>query len=299
MMKGNIAVFLSENSLCFHDETDMVKSRKKFVGVFDSGFGGIDILRGIVKELPVYDYLYLGDTARTPYGTRSKEVIYEFTRQAVDFMFANDCELIIFACNTASSDALRKIQQEYLPKHCPDKRVLGVLIPAAEEAATRTRNKKIGVMATEGTVRSEAFVRELRKINPKIKVFQNSCPLLVPLVEAGEHRSKATNIMLEKYLGPLKRKGVDTLILGCTHYGILETRIKKIFGSKVSVISETNIVPKKLKDYLARHPEIERNLGKKGIVKFYTTDLTEKFTSLGSTFFGRKIKAQKIHLGEL
>src|SRR3989344_7327726 len=160
-----------------------MKDGKKFIGVFDSGFGGISILRSIVKELPNYNYLYLGDTARTPYGTRSKEIVYEFTKQAVDFMFANNCELIIFACNTASSEALRKIQQNYLPKQYPNKKVLGVLIPAVEEAVIKTKNKRIGVIATEGTVKSNSFVDEITKLDPKIKVFQNSCPLLVPIVE--------------------------------------------------------------------------------------------------------------------
>jgi len=250
----------------------------------------------MVKGLPAYNYFYLGDTARTPYGTRSKEIVYEFTKQAVDFLFANNCELIIFACNTASSDALRKIQQEYLPNHYPKKKVLGVLIPAAEEAITKTKSQKIGVIATEGTAQSGAFVRELRKINPKVKVFQNPCPLLVPIVEAGEQNSKATKIILENYLKPLKNKGIDTLILGCTHYGILENQIRKITGSDIAIISEAKVVPKKLKSYLGRHPEIERKLGKSRMVKFYSTDLTKKFVLLGSKFFGRKIKAQKVSL---
>ncbi len=271
-------------------------SKQKFIGVFDSGFGGIDILRGIAKELPAYNYLYLGDTARAPYGTRSKEVIYEFTKQAVDFLFANNCELIIFACNTASSDALRKIQQEYLPKHYLNKKVLGVLIPATEEAIVRTKNQKIGVIATEGSVHSGTFVRELTKINPKIKVFQNPCPLLVPIVEAGEQNSKAAKIILENYLKPLKNKGIDTLILGCTHYGILENQIRKIIGSDITIISEAKVVPKKLKSYLKKHPEIEQKLGKNKIIRFYSTDLTKKFVLLGSKFFGQKIKAQKVSL---
>lgn len=253
-------------------------------------------MRGIVKELPAYDYLYLGDTARAPYGTRSPEVVYEFTKQAVDFMFANNCELIIFACNTASSDALRKIQQEYLPKYYPNKKVLGVLIPAAEEAIIKTKNKKIGVIATEGTVCSGAFARELMKINPKIKVFQNPCPLLVPIVEAGEQNSKATKIILENYLKPIKNRGADTLILGCTHYGILENQIRKIIGSGMAIISEAKVVPKKLKDYLKRHAAIEKKISKNRIVRFFSTDLTDKFILLGSKFFGRKIKAQKISL---
>jgi glutamate racemase len=269
---------------------------KNFIGVFDSGFGGINILKGIVKELPQYNYLYLGDTARTPYGTRSGEVIYEFTKQAVDFMFKNGCELIILACNTASSEALRKIQQEYLPKHYPGKKVLGVLIPAVEEASVKTRNNKIGVIATESTVRANAFRIELKKINSKNKVFQNPCPLLVPIVETGEQNSKITDIILEKYLKPLKKKNIDTLILGCTHYGILENKIKKIIGPKIKIISESKIVPKKLKEYLHKHKDIEQKIGKNGIVNFYSTDLTDNFIKLGSKFFGKKIIAQKISL---
>lgn len=271
--------------------------RDKFIGVFDSGFGGVDILKGIVKELPDYSYIYLGDTARAPYGNRSQEIIYEFTKQAVDFLFQAGCELIIFACNTASSDALRKIQQEYLPKYYPNKRVLGVLIPACEEAIIKTTNQKIGIIATESTVQSKAFIREIKKLNPKIKnIYQKACPLLVPIVEVGEQKSVATKIILKDYLESLKKKSIDTLILGCTHYGILEKEIKKIVGRKVCIISEAKIVPKKLKDYLLRHPEIEKKLGKDGIVCFYSTDLTEKFSRLGSRFFSKKIKAKKVML---
>lgn len=272
------------------------KNKKAYIGVFDSGFGGISVLRGIVKALPAYDYLYVGDTARTPYGTRSRDVVYEFTRQAVDFMFANGCELVVLACNTASSDALRRIQQEYLPTHHPNKRVLGVLIPAAEEAFDRTKNRKVGVIATEGTVRSGAFVRELTKINPSVRVVQQACPLLVPIIEAGEHRSPIVTIMLEKYLKAIRRAKVDTLILGCTHYGILEGSIKRIVGPGVHVISESTIVPTKLKSYLMRHPEIEQTLSRGGSQVFYTTDLTEAFSRLGSKFFGKSVKAKKIAL---
>jgi glutamate racemase len=255
-----------------------IKTQKGLIGVFDSGFGGINVLRGIVKELPEYSYLYLGDTARTPYGTRSKDVVYEF------------------ACNTASSDALRKIQREYLPKRHPGKKVLGVLIPAAEIAAARTKNKRIGVIATEGTVRSAAFVRELTKLDPRIKIFQNACPLLVPIVEAGEQNSPATKLILEQYLHPIRKSRIDTLILGCTHYGILESQIKKIIGPRIAIISEASVVPKKLRDYLARHPEIEKQLKKDGSVSFCSTDLTEKFTRLGSLFFGKKISVKKVTL---
>lgn len=272
------------------------RTGKGFIGVFDSGFGGIDVLRGIVRELPNYNYIYLGDTARTPYGTRSKEVVYEFVKQAVDFLFKNNCRLIVFACNTASSDALRKIQKEYLPKHYSGKKVLGVLIPAAEEAVSKTVNKKIGVIATEGTVYSSAFVREITKLEPSVKVFQRACPLLVPIVEAGEENSKATELIIGDYLRPLKKEGIDTLILGCTHYGILEKKIRRAVGVRVRVVSESKIVPRKLKGYLKKHPEIERDLGKNKTVRFYSTDLTDKFTQLGSKFFGKKIKAQKVTL---
>lgn len=268
----------------------------KAIGVFDSGFGGLNILRGMVKKLPEYDFLYLGDAARVPYGTRSPETVYGFAVQAVDFLFKKNCALIIFACNTASGDALRRIQKEYLPKFHPGKKVLGVLVPAAEIAAAKTKNGKIGVIATEGTVSSGAFKRELLKINPKIKVFQNSCPMLVPLVETGEHNSETMDIFLKKYLAPLMSKKIDTLILGCTHYGILENKIKKIVGKNIRVVSEANIVAAKLKDYLKRHPEVEKKLAKNSRQTFYSTDLTENFKTLGGKFFGRKIAVRKTTL---
>ena len=276
----------------------MLRKKRKCIGVFDSGFGGIDILRGFVKELPQYDYLYLGDTARTPYGTRSRETVYAFTKQAVDFLFTQGCELIIFACNTASSDALRKIQREYVPKHSSGKKVLGVLIPAAEAAIEETKNKRIGVIATEGTVESLAFHRELTKLDPQVKVFQQACQLLVPLVEAGEHRSKAAQMILQKYLDPLLKKKIDTLILGCTHYGILEKQIKALLPPGIKIVSEARVAPKKLKDYLKRHPEIETQLSQGKTAEFYSTDLTKRFTLLGSRFFGKKLKAKKALLHE-
>jgi glutamate racemase len=221
---------------------------------------------------------------------------HEFVKQAVDFLFQNNCELIIFACNTASSETLSKIQQNYLPKYYPNKKVLGVLLPAVEEAVTKTKNQKNGVIGTERTVASQTFIKELKKLNLKVNVFQNSCPLLVPLVEEGEHNSKVTKLILEQYLKPLKAKNIDTLILGCTHYGILEKQIKKIMGPQINIISGAKIVPKKLKDYLMRHPELEQRLSQNKKIKFYTTDLTKKFTLLGSKFFGRSIHPLKITL---
>ncbi len=211
----------------------------------------------------------------------------------MDFLFSHGAELIIFACNTASSDALRRIQREYVPEHHPSKKVLGVLIPAAEAAIEKTKSGRIGVIATEGTVRSGAFPRELEKLNAGITIFQQACPLLVPIVEEGEERSLAAKLIVERYLAPLRRKNIDTLILGCTHYGILQSQIKKVLGKNTTIISESRVVPKKLKDYLARHPEIEHRLTKRGSVRFFSTDLTERFLRLGSRFFGRKIKVEK------
>lgn len=263
------------------------------IGVFDSGFGGLDILREIVNELPEYSYIYLGDTARAPYGSRSQDLIYNFTEQVVDFLFRQHCQLIILACNTASSEALRRIQREYLPKHYPKRRVLGVIIPAVETAKEMTKNNRVGVMATEGTVASGAFERELKKLNPTIEVFQNACPLLVPIVEVGEQDSEIAERAIKNYIQPLLKKDIDTLILGCTHYGLLEDKIKREAGQGIGVVSEGRVVAEKLKDYLKRHPEIENRFDRKQEIRFLTTDLTDKFKVLGSKFFGRAIIPQK------
>lgn len=270
--------------------------KAKAIGIFDTGFGGLTIMREIVKQLPEYKYIYLGDTARVPYGTRSDDLIYNFTKQAIDFFFKRECDLVVLACNTVSGNALGKIQREYLPKVYPDKKVLGVIVPTAESAALKTKNKKIGVIATSRTVLSGAFEKELLKIDPKIQVFQNASPLLSLIIEQGEHNSKAVDIFIKKYLKPLINEKIDTLILGCTHYGILESKIKKIAGKKIVVISEAGIVAKKLKNYLQRHPEIETKLNRNGERIFYSTDITEGFNILGSKFFGQKIKVRKAQL---
>ncbi len=268
--------------------------KKSSIGVFDSGFGGLEILKEIVKELPQYDYIYLGDTARAPYGNRSQENIYAFTKQAVDFLFKRGCYLMILACNTVSSEALRKIQREYLPKHYSGKRVLGVIIPAAESAAEVTENNRIGVIATKGTIISDAFQRELKKLDSQIQIFQQACPLLVPIVEAGKQDSKNTEMVLRNYLKSLINENIDTLVLGCTHYGFLEKPIRKIMGDKIKIISEGEIVAGKLKDYLKRHPEIEDVLAKNSKIEFLTTDLSDKFKTLGTDFFGKPINPKKI-----
>lgn len=270
--------------------------KNKSIGIFDSGFGGLNIMREIVNKLPDYNYIYLGDTARVPYGTRSEDVVYEFTTQAVDFLFGKNCEMIIFACNTVSSNALAKIQKEYIPQNYPNKKALGVIIPTVELAIQKTKNKKVGVMATSRTVESKSFLREFSKLNSNTRVFQTACPLLVPIIEVGEYKSKIIDIVLEKYLKPLLNKKIDTLILGCTHYGILKNKIKKIVGKNIQIICESKIVAQKLADYLKRHPEIEKKLGKEKKRIFYSTDLTKNFQILGSIFFGKKITVQKIEL---
>lgn len=267
----------------------MGMKRNKRIGIFDSGFGGLHVTRYITQALPDYEYVYLGDSARAPYGDRSQRTIYAYTKQAVDFLFAKNCGIVIIACNTASSDALRTIQQEYGAK----KKVLGVLIPAAEEAVERTKNRRVGVIATTGTVASEKFVRELEKLDPSVRVFQNACPLLVPLVEAGEQNSPEMDTLLKRYLAPLLRKHIDTLILGCTHYGILERKIRKIIGPDIVIVSEARVVPRKLKRYLKKHREIEETLRKKPGAHFYSTDRTDNFRTLGSKFFGRPIRVEK------
>ncbi len=266
----------------------------KPIGVFDSGFGGLEILKEIVKMLPQYDYIYLGDSARAPYGSRSQKLIYSFTEQGVDFLFKRGCELIILACNTVSSEALRKIQQEYLPNHYPQKRVLGVIIPAAEEGIELTKNNRIGVIATQGTVASGAFKRELKKLKSEVKVFQKACPLLCPIIEEGEQNHNVLRAALENYLPPLTEKNIDVLILGCTHYGLLKDKINAVIGDNIKLVSEGKIVAEKLKDYLKRHSEIRKELTKNSRTEFLTTDLTDKFRILGSQFFGTPIAPKKV-----
>ncbi len=265
------------------------------IGVFDSGFGGLTIFKRLVKKLPKYDYIYLGDSARAPYGNRSQGLIFEFTKEAVEHLFKTGCQLIILACNTASAEALQKIQQEYLLRSYPDRRVLGVIRPTVEEAVKLTKNNRIGVIGTKGTISSGAYIRELQKLNPKIKVFQQACPLLVPIIEVGEHNWERTDLILKKYLKPLLNKKIDTLILGCTHYPIIKNKIKKIVGN-IKLVSQEEIIGAKLSDYLKRHPETEQKIGKTGKRIFLTTDLTDNFQKLGSLFFGKKISPKIVRL---
>lgn len=264
------------------------------IGIFDSGFGGLTVLKGIRKLLPEYDYIYLGDSARAPYGTRSQEVIYKFTEQAVEYLFNQGCELIILACNTASSEALRKIQQEYLVKNHPQKRVLGVVIPAAEKAVG-FEYKKIGVMATNSTVESGSYIREIKKLDSGTEIIQKPCPLLVPIIESGEIHKDVLSIVLINYLDTLKNNRVEAIILGCTHYEIILDEIKKHAGN-IKIIEQSPVVAEKLKDYLKRHPEIEKKLSKNRSVDYLSTDITSRFEIFAEKILGEKIKVKRVEL---
>ena len=263
------------------------------IGVFDSGFGGLTILKAFFEALPEYHYLYLGDSARTPYGNKSLKIVYEYTRQAVDFLFRQGATLIILACNTASAKALRRIQQEWLPANYPDRRVLGVAIPLAEAAVDASRYGRIGVIGTRATIESKVYDQELRKLEPDLKIYGRACPLLVPLVEEGWVGKPETNMILKKYLRPFKSEKIDTLILGCTHYPFLKKDITRIMGKNCNVLDAPGIVADKLIDYLKRHPEIEDRLLKKGDQAFYTTDDSDRFQAFGENFLGRKISEVK------
>jgi len=274
-----------------------MSSNKNIIGVFDSGLGGLSVFKYFLKTLPQYNYIYLGDNARVPYGGKSKEVIYEYTKEAIDWLFARGVKLIIIACNTASAEALRRIQREYLPQKYPTKKVLGVIRPLAEAAGNNKKLHKVGVIGTRATINSNVYQTEIKKLNKTIKVYQISAPLLVPLIEEGwAHKPEAKNI-LKSYLQPLKAKNLDALILGCTHYPFLLNEIKKIMGKDCFVPNPGAIIARSLKDYLARHPELQIKPDKKPTVKFYTTDDIKQFKKVGEKFLGRPItRIEKIKL---
>lgn len=262
------------------------------IGVFDSGLGGLIVTHGILQTLPEYDYLYLGDTARVPYGNRSPETVYRFTCEAVDYLFAQDCRLIVLACNTASAEALRRIQQEYLPARYPGRQVLGVLIPAAEAAITASVTGRIGVLATAGTVQSGTFVSEITKLRPETEVSQQAAPLLVPLIEYDG--LKFAPPILAEYLAPLRAADIDCVILGCTHYPVLQTQVEHYFGPGVSVIAQNQVVPGKLRSYLTRHPEIERDLTHGYGRAYQVTDLTVGAQTLAGRLFSGTVSLELI-----
>lgn len=266
------------------------------IGVFDSGFGGLTVMKELLKKLPDYNYIYLGDNARAPYGNRSPETVYKYTCEAIDFLFKKRCKLIIVACNTATSRALRKIQQEILPKKYPDKKILGVVIPALEEIndiISKKRKgevKRVGVIGTRSTISSDVYKKELKRVNKKIKIFQVATPLLVPFIENNWKRRKETKTVLKEYLKPLKKEKIDILVLGCTHYPLLLNIIKKEIGKSVFIVDSSRATANKLQDYLIRHPEIEKKLSKNKRVKYYTTDDPKAFKLFAEDIMEPKLR---------
>jgi glutamate racemase len=269
------------------------------VGIFDSGYGGLTIFRSIEAMLPQYQYVYLGDNARAPYGARSFEAVLRFTTEAVRHLLgAEGCRLVIIACNTASARALRNIQQLMLPEEFPDRRVLGIIRPSVEVLGNYTHTKTVALWATNGTVRSESFLIEMAHHFPEVKVVQQACPLLVPLIEAGELEGPGVDHFIRKYweLTVAQSPDIDTLLLACTHYPLLHDRIRAIVPSHVRIVTQGGIVAHSLQDYLQRHPEIERDLARSGGRDFLTTDRTEGFDQLGEVFLGHPIRSRKVEI---
>ena len=266
------------------------------IGVFDSGYGGLTVLRSLVDRLPQYDYLYLGDNARAPYGHRSFSTIYEYTLQAVKWFFDQGCPLVILACNTASAKALRTIQQQDLPTLAPDNRVLGVIRPTAEVMGHHTDTGHVGILATPGTVQSDSYVLEMAKFFPEVKVHQQACPLWVPLIEQGEHAGPGADYFVKKDLDALLAQSADTdlILLACTHYPLLEPKIREYLPADKKVLTQGTIVAGSLAEYLVRHPEMESRLGKSGTVRFYTTDDQASFDRKGALFFGSTVRSEQL-----
>ena len=269
------------------------------IGIFDSGYGGLTILHGIRQLLPQYDYLYLGDNARAPYGTRSFDVVYEFTRQAVIRLFEMGCHLIILGCNTASAKALRTIQQNDLPKLDPQRRVLGVIRPTAEVIGSLTHSRHVGIFATEGTIKSESYKLEIQKLFPDIQVTGVACPFWVPLVEYNEADSPGADYFVKKYIGQLLRRDpdIDTVILGCTHYPILLPKIHKYIPRGIRIVSQGEYVAEALQQYFVRHPDMEQRCTKGGQVHYLTTENPEKFKEQAQVFLNEPITVENITLG--
>jgi len=268
------------------------------IGVFDSGYGGLTVLREFVNRLPQYDYLYLGDNARAPYGTRSFDTVYRYTLQCVKWLLEQECPLIILACNTASAKALRSIQQNDLNHLNPEARVLGVIRPTTEIIGTHTKSNSIGILATTGTVQSHSYLIEIGKFFPGVKIEQEACPIWVPLVENNEHQSEGADYFIKKHIKNIlsRDKNIDTLLLACTHYPLLKQKIERHLPENVKLISQGEIVAESLKDYLDRHTEIETRITRTGKRFFYTTDSTEDFNNKATIFFGETVEARHVDL---
>jgi glutamate racemase len=269
------------------------------IGVFDSGYGGLTVLKEMVAKLPQYDYIYLGDNARAPYGNRSFNTVYHYTLQCVKWFFEQGCPLVILACNTASAKALRTIQQHDLQMIAPDKRVLGVIRPTTEVIGRYTKSNKVGILATNGTVQSNSYVIEIEKFYPDVDVVQEACPMWVPLVENNEYNTHGADFFIKKNIHQLLKKEprIDTILLACTHYPVLLKKIIEYTPMDITVLTQGEIVAVSLADYLHRHPEMEKRLSKNGSMIFYTTDTTEDFDNHAPVFFGKPVHSKHIELG--
>lgn len=263
------------------------------IGVFDSGYGGLTVLKEIVKQLPAYDYLYMGDNARTPYGTRSFTTVYHYTLECVQWFFSQGCPLVILACNTASAKALRTIQQNDLQKIAPGKKVLGVIRPTTERIGAYTKKRKVGVLGTPGTIQSQSYLIEIKKFFPDVEVYQESCPMWVPLIENNEHNSAGADYFIKKNIESLlsRSAGIDVILLACTHYPLLRKKLEELIPGNITLLSQGEIVAESLVDYLQRHAEIEERCSKNGTAHFFTTDSAEDFDNHASIFYGKPVKS--------
>ncbi|RPE08605.1 glutamate racemase [Chitinophaga lutea] len=268
------------------------------IGVFDSGYGGLTVLKEIVKELPQYDYIYLGDNGRAPYGIRSFETVYHYTLECVQHLFRMGCHLVVLACNTASAKALRTIQQNDLPKIDPERRVLGIIRPTTEIVGNHTRSRQVGIFGTSGTVNSQSYPIEIEKFFPDVQVFQQACPMWVPLVENNEYNSEGADYFINKYIRQLlvQSGDIDTIVLGCTHYPLLADKIQEHLPPGITLLSQGELLAKSLAGYLRRHPEMQAKCSTGGGRTFYTTDDTETFDRQAGIFFGDSITSRHLAL---
>lgn len=268
------------------------------IGIFDSGYGGLTIMKEIVAKLPQYDYIYLGDNARAPYGNRSFDMVYDYTLECVKWFYKQNCPLVVLACNTASAKALRSIQQNDLGKIAPGNRVLGVIRPTTEVIGNYTKSRSIGILGTTGTVQSGSYEIEVHKFFPDVKVYQEACPMWVPLIENNEHHSKGADYFVRKHLENLLEVApdIDTILLACTHYPLMMEKIKEYAPIDVTIIAQGEIVANGLADYLRRHPEMEERISKGASKQFYTTDSPEDFNNKGSLFLGEELSSKHLDL---
>jgi glutamate racemase len=271
---------------------------KGAIGIFDSGYGGLTVMKEIVAALPDYNYMYLGDNARAPYGTRSFKTVYRYTLQCVEWFFEQGCPLVILACNTASAKALRNIQQKDLQRLNPNNRVLGVIIPTAEVIGNYSQSKQVGVLATNGTVQSNSYQIEIKKHFPNVEVYQQACPMWVPLIENNEHESDGADYFVKQCIDGLLQKEtkIDTVLLGCTHYPLLEKKISLFLPAGVTLLSQGEIVAKSLLTYLQKHPQLEARLEKNGQRQFFTTDSAEEFNHHARLFYGSGVEAAHVEV---